>query len=207
MDPATQARIFDPFYTTKQTGRGLGLASVMGIVRGHQGEIQVTSNPGQGTTFTVLLPAAPGQAFAAAAAAGLPAAAVEAQAQQRTILLVDDEAHVLETTRDMLEASGFAVVTATDGVEGVAAFRAQAARLSAVLLDMNMPRLDGAEAFRQMHRIAPGVPVILTSGLDEQDAVNDFTATGLAGFIQKPYRMSALLRKVEAAIAAGAPSA
>jgi DNA-binding NtrC family response regulator len=178
----------------------------MGIVRGHQGEIQVASNPGQGTTFTVLLPAAPGQAFAGTAAAGLPAAA-PAGAEKRTILLVDDEAHVLETTRDMLEASGFTVVTASDGSEGVEAFRAHAARLSAVVLDMNMPRMDGAEAFRQMHRIAAGVPVILTSGLDEQDAVSEFTTTGLAGFIQKPYRMNALLKKVEAAIAAGAPAA
>ena len=82
-------------------------------------------------------------------------------------------------------------------------FRSQAARLSAVVLDMNMPRMDGAEAFRQMHRIDPGVPVILTSGFDEQDAVSEFTGAGLAGFIQKPYRMKALLQKIEAAIAAG----
>ena len=108
---------------------------------------------------------------------------------------MDDEEHVLQTTRTMLEESGFTVVTAVDGVEGVEVFRNQAARLSAVVLDMNMPRLDGAEAFRQMHRIAPGVPVILTSGFDEQDAVSEFTGAGLAGFIQKPYRMKALLQK------------
>jgi len=203
MDPATQARIFDPFYTTKQTGRGLGLASVLGIVRGHHGEIRIASNPGQGTTFTVLLPAAPVKPPAGTVAAGKPEPELNAADNRRTILLVDDEEHVLRTTRVMLEESGFAVVTAADGVEGVEVFRNQAARLSAVVLDMNMPRMDGAETFRQMHRIAPGVPVILTSGLDEQDAVSEFTGAGLAGFIQKPYRMKALLQKIEAAIAAG----
>jgi nitrogen-specific signal transduction histidine kinase/ActR/RegA family two-component response regulator len=204
MDPATRARIFDPFYTTKQTGRGLGLASVLGIIRGHHGEIQVSSTPGQGTTFTVLLPTAPGMAPAGAAAAGAPAPEPGSAENRRVILLVDDEEHVRRTTQDMLEESGFTVVTAADGAEGVEVFRSQAARLSAVVLDMNMPRMDGAEAFRRMRQIAPAVPVILTSGLDEQDAVGEFTAAGLAGFIQKPYRMKALLRKIEAAIAAGA---
>jgi len=95
------------------------------------------------------------------------------------------------------------VVTAVDGAEAVDIFRDQAARLSAVVLDMNMPHMDGAAAFREMHGIAPGVPVILTSGLDEQEAVSEFTGAGLAGFIQKPFRISALLRKLDAAIAAG----
>ena len=103
----------------------------------------------------------------------------------------------------MLEESGFDVVTAADGVEGVEVFRNHAARLSAVVLDINMPRMDGAEAFRQIHRLAPGLPVILTSGLDEQDAVCEFTGAGLAGFIQKPFRLKALVQKLEAAIAAG----
>jgi two-component system cell cycle sensor histidine kinase/response regulator CckA len=88
----------------------------------------------------------------------------------------------------------------------VEVFRNRAAELSAVVLDMNMPRMDGAEAFRQMHRIAPGVPVILTSGFDEQESVSQFTGAGLAGFIQKPYRMKALIQKIEAAIAAGPAS-
>ena len=203
MDQATQTLIFDPFYTTKQTGRGLGLASVLGIVRGHHGEIRVSSNPGQGTTFTVLLPAAPVEPPAGAAVPDKPEPAARPADHQRSILLVDDEDQVLQTTRAMLEESGFTVVTAADGVEGVEVFRNQAARLSAVVLDMNMPHMDGAEAFRQMHRIAPGVPVILTSGFDEQDAVSEFTGAGLAGFIQKPYRMKALLQKIEDAIAAG----
>ena len=206
MDQATQARIFDPFYTTKQTGRGLGLASALGIVRGHRGEIRVASDPGRGTTFTVLLPAAADRLPAGAVApvaADLPAPEPRPADDRRTILLVDDDESVLETTRAMLEESGFVVVTAVDGAEAVDIFRDQAARLSAVVLDMNMPHMDGAAAFREMHGIAPGVPVILTSGLDEQEAVSEFTGAGLAGFIQKPFRISALLRKLDAAIAAG----
>jgi PAS domain S-box-containing protein len=204
IDPALQTLIFDPFYTTKQTGRGLGLASVLGIVRGHNGEIRVRSSPGQGTTFTVLLPAASDGPPASAVTGNLPASEPRPAVAQRTILLVDDEDQVLQTTRTMLEENGFTVLTAADGAEGVAVFRSQAARLSAVVLDVNMPHLDGAEAFRQMHRIDPGVPVILTSGFDEQATVGELTGAGLAGFIQKPYRMKALLRKIEAAIAAGA---
>jgi PAS domain S-box-containing protein len=205
MDPTTQALIFDPFYTTKQTGRGLGLASVLGIVRGHHGEVRVSSVPGRGTTFTVLLPAAPDQEPPGAAAPGEATAERGSAGTRRTVLLVDDEERVLETTRIMLEESGFVVVTAVDGAEAVEVFQRQADRLSAVVLDMNMPRMDGAAAFREMHRIAPGVPVILTSGLDEKEAVSEFTGAGLAGFIQKPYRMKALLQKIEEAIARTGP--
>ncbi len=204
MDSTTQALIFDPFYTTKQTGRGLGLASVLGIVRGHRGEVKVKSKPGEGTTFTVLLPAALDAVSAGSSASGKAAPGQGPATSHRTILLVDDEDRVLQTARVMLEESGFTVLTAVDGAEAVEVFRKQAALLSAVVLDMNMPRLDGAAAFRQMHDIAPGVPVILTSGLDEQEAVSEITGAGLAGFIQKPYRLRALLEKLEAAIAGGA---
>jgi len=190
MDPATQARIFDPFFTTKFTGRGLGLAAVLGIVRGHKGAIRVYSHLGRGTTIKALFPAAPG------AAAEIAEAMAPKRATARghgTVLVVDDDMGVRLVARETCEMAGFRVEEAADGREALARFTARPDDVSAVLLDMTMPGMDGEECFRELRRVRPDVRVILSSGYNEQDATSRFAGKGLAAFIQKPYLPDELL--------------
>jgi nitrogen-specific signal transduction histidine kinase/CheY-like chemotaxis protein len=195
IDKATLGKIFEPFYTTKFTGRGLGLAAVMGIVRGHKGAIKVYSEPNKGTTFKVLLPAA-----------DRPAEMLDSEFQHTawqgtgTVLLVDDEKTVRDVGREMLQMLGFMVMTANDGREAIEAFR-QNPEISLVILDLTMPKMDGEQCFRELRQIKPEVSVIMSSGYNEQEVAQKFMGKKLAGFIQKPYRLSVMrdvIRSLEA---------
>jgi len=192
MDHETQQRLFEPFFTTKFTGRGLGMSAVLGIVRGHHGAMMVYSEVGNGTVFKVLFPASKTSAVIAEAP-NLPQAAWRGSG---TVLIIDDEETIRETSSAMLEEMGFQTMQAVDGQDGVEMYQQYLADIVLVLMDMTMPRLDGTGCFTALRAINPEVKVIVSSGYSEQETSQRFEAGLLAGFIQKPYWPDALEAKM-----------
>ena len=190
MDGETRSRIFEPFFSTKFTGRGLGLAAVLGIVRTHNGTLKVDSDPGKGTTFKVLFPALE-DAVEAGARPNKPSPPADWRGTG-TILLVDDEESLLALGSRMLEVLGFTVLTAADGLQAVELYRDRGKEIDLVLMDLTMPHLDGSEAFGELRRLNPDVRVVLASGYDREDVASRFAEKGLAGIIQKPYTLAGM---------------
>ncbi len=187
MNQDTLARLFDPFFTTKFTGRGLGMAAVLGIIRGHKGAIKVYSEPLKGTTFKILLPTASNKQQHIVRA-NIP---LNTWHGNGTVLLVDDEESVRGTGVAMLKELGFTTITAGDGRQAIEKF-IHHPEIDCVILDQTMPHMDGAECFRELRKINPHIKVIISSGYNEQEVTAKFVGAGLTGFIQKPYRLSAL---------------
>ena len=193
MDRETCSRVFDPFFTTKFAGRGLGLSASRGIVHAHKGTIAIASREARGTTVTVQLPCASSAAPARRRKrrASLPRGA-------RSVLVVDDEEGLRRVAQRVLEREGFAVQVARDGVEALRLFKAKAAEIGVVLLDLTMPRMGGAEALREMRRVQPDVRVILMTGY--ADATEELRIEDLAGFLAKPYEPKQLVETVRRAL-------
>lgn len=192
-------KIFDPFFSTKgpHSGTGLGLSSVMGIIKSHGGFVQVHSQPGQGTQFKVYLPADTSitQEFPKEDAEKLP------DANGETILVVDDEPHVLDVLRKILERQGYQVLVATDGTEAVTLYARHGANIKAVITDMLMPIMDGAATIRALLKMNPTVKIIAASGMVPQPGLGDISTLGVKTFLRKPFTNETLLQVVRDVLA------
>jgi CheY-like chemotaxis protein len=196
MDRETQTRLFEPFYSTKFTGRGLGLAAVQGIVQSHHGAITVISEVGHGSTFRALFPVTDATPVADSDVDELSDHAKMNWKGSGTVLIVDDEQAVLNITRQVLRRHGFDVITASDGEEGLRRFSERMDQICCVVLDLTMPHLDGEEVLSEIRKNGNSVPIILTSGYSEQEISRRFLGKGLAAFVQKPYRPADLIATI-----------
>ena len=188
MDAETQARIFEPFFSTKFVGRGLGLAAVQGIVRGHSGAIKLTSEPGRGTSFRLLFPAVSAQAETTVPEAvdGLD------WRGSGTVVVADDDDGLRLMATAMLEELGFAVIPARDGPEALKIVNERDGELAFVLLDLMMPGMDGEQVLRELEQLQTTTPIVISSGYNTQHLSQELTGRGVAAFLQKPYEFSQL---------------
>ncbi|MGC4122595.1 MAG: response regulator [Myxococcales bacterium] len=201
IDPADLPRIFEPFFTTKGPGKGtgLGLASAYGIVRAHKGAIEVESKKGEGASFRILLPATSRETVAPPAP---PAAKAPARGSE-LILVVDDEPLVLNVTRPLLERAGYSVLTAASGAEALSILEKERSRIGLVLLDMVMPGMSGAEAFRRLRGLRPDLRVLLVSGYADSEEARALLREPHVGFLAKPYRLEELSAKIRDVLGQG----
>lgn len=193
MEQSVLSRIFDPFFSTKPKGHGLGLSATLGIIRTHQGALQVQSQPSHGTTFTVFLPALPLQQVELET---IPTHPLLQQEEQPLVLVIDDEETLREVAHNVLSEDRFHVITAASGPEGIEQFRRLQKQVGVVLLDMKMPGMNGKQTYQILRQIEPTVKVLFMSGYSETE-VNTQLDNGLAvPFLAKPYTAESLVQQV-----------
>jgi PAS domain S-box-containing protein len=185
MDLETQKRLFEPFYTTKFTGRGLGMSAVLGIIKSHEGSLKLSSTPGVGTTFRVCLPLS-GDSDRIEIAP--EAAHVSSVKGSGTILLVDDEEALLIIGSVLLKVIGYSAITAANGREALEIFREQGCGIDLVLLDLIMPEMSGVDAYRRLREISSTIPIVFCSGYSDDEINPDIIGDEHAALIHKPYR-------------------
>ena len=181
------SRIFEPFYTTKEKGSGLGLAMIYGIVQNHDGNIHVTSRVGEGTTFYLYFPS-----YSSKLKPSIPKPLARVTQGKGNILLVDDEELVRNVATKMLTRLGYEVTSMSEGLEAVEFFQENSHRIDLVMIDMIMPRMDGQQCFRELRKIDPQVRAILSTGYSHNETVQAVLDEGLCGYIHKPYELRQL---------------
>ena len=199
MDEATRSRMFEPFFSTKFAGRGLGMAAVLGIVRGHKGAIRITSEVGKGTTVTVLLPAAGPEV--SLPIDKTPSGPV-ARPADAAVLVVDDNARVLQAVSQLVGALGYPVMTAAGGRQAVSVFGEHHAKIGCVLLDLTMPDMNGLETMQALRAVDPKATIVLSSGYSEQSVRRRVSGDGPTRFLQKPFVEDDLRAAIESAMRA-----
>jgi CheY-like chemotaxis protein len=198
MTPEVLDKIFEPFFTTKSVdkGTGLGLSTVMAIVKSHDGLVNVYSEPTEGTTFKIYLPAMP----VSVEGQEPPQETSLPRGNGETVLVIEDEASILTITSQTLQAFGYRVVTATDGVEGLAIYVQRKDEIAVVLTDMMMPVLDGLATIRALLRINPRIKIVATSGLDARRDVVEATGGSIKHLLAKPYTAETMLKTLRAVL-------
>ncbi len=204
MSLETMERIFEPFFTTKITGRGLGMAAVMGIVHSHKGALWLDSEEGVGTTFRVFLPIAKREKHSTTF---MSREKPDLWKGSGLVLLVDDEEALRLVGEKMLRHLGFDVVTAANGREALEIFKVKKAAIESVMLDLTMPDMDGEETFRELKKLDQNVKVIIVSGFSIQEIEERFNNMGLLGALHKPYSMKDLKKTLQAHLEDPTPDA
>jgi len=189
MDDETKQRIFEPFYTTKFTGRGLGMSAVLGIITAHKGALQLSSHPGHGATFNVYLPI---QGCESAGDESLQRLSSTLWQGSGTILLAEDEEQIQQIAKILLEELGFKVIEASNGKEALEQYLNNSLEIKLVVTDMDMPVMDGYQLFRELKKINPELPVIISSGFGDADIISRIVEGNVAGILSKPYRFDQL---------------
>jgi CheY-like chemotaxis protein len=194
IDRETRERIFEPFFTTKEMGRGtgLGLASVYGVIKNHEGYINVYSEVDQGTTFTIYLPASR-KTIQKEIEKAVPTVAMGTG----TILLIDDEEMIIKVGEELLRELGYEVMSARSGQEAIGLYRDNADKIDLVIMDMIMPGMGGGETFDRLKEINPDIRVLLSSGYSINGQASQILERGCDGFIQKPFNLIQLSDKIQ----------